>query len=873
MNAPVPPAIPDYELLRPIGRGSYGDVWLARGVTGVWRAVKVVWRERFADAGPFEREFKGLKEFAEVSLGESIQLALLHVGRNDAAGFFYYVMELADDAERGRAIEPATYVPLTLAELRLRRGRIAVAEAVRFGVELARVLAGLHRRGLVHRDIKPSNVILVGGVPKLADIGLVAPADSARTFVGTEGYVPPEGPGTPGADVFALGKLLYELATGLDRQEFPQLPAELNRLPDHRALLALNEVILRACDPEPRPRYRDGGELLADLEALHAGRRVRRAPWGKAAALLIVGAVVGLGWWQWRLAAFGPKPPRAAPSAQTAAVDPAVAVLPFANVGGDPGQEYFSDGLTEEILNALARERGLRVPGRASSFAFKGRNLPAAEIGRALGVGQLVEGSVQRAGGRVRIRVQITRAADGFSEALGNFDRDGADVFALQDEVARAVVEKLTRRHAHARGAGLTKDAAAYDAYLRGRALHPRSAEGARAAIPFYEQAVTLDPAFALAWAHLAAARFRPYGAMDDRSPALAAAARSAIDRALALEPDLPEALIARAVWHRSVDHDYAAAQRDLERAEAQRPPTGQLRFSQATLALSQGDWASAARLAGEALALDPQNGDYTNAAAITFFSPRGEFAAADRLLERAMAIQGPGLMSPFSNRVFTRQAWRGPEAALRLAERAPAGQSGRTWVRAELLAELGRRDEVRVIIDAAERDTDPASPTAGESARVRRDASYALLAAAGRDDLVRRRAEERWTRATQELARGNASPLARNRLVDAAIALGRREDALAALEEWRASVAALPGARARIRDFGSFAIPHYARLGRADEAIAFLRDMVAQGFSGLTMLLRNRADFAPIRHDPRFQELAAQAEALARAQPDPLDP
>jgi len=279
------PTIPDYELVRSIGSGSYGDVWLARGVTGIWRAIKVIWRDRFADAAPFEREFRGLKEFAQISLGESIQMALLHVGRNEAAGYFYYVMELADDVERGRHIDPATYVPLTLTALRNRRGRLPAARSVRCGVELARVLAGLHRRGLVHRDIKPSNVIVVGGVTKLADIGLVSPATEAKTFIGTEGFVPPEGPGTPGGDVFALGKVLYELATGLDRQEFPQLPPDLSRLPDHRALLALNEIILRACEPVQEKRYRDAATLLADLEALQAGKPVRRlARWQVIAA-------------------------------------------------------------------------------------------------------------------------------------------------------------------------------------------------------------------------------------------------------------------------------------------------------------------------------------------------------------------------------------------------------------------------------------------------------------------------------------------------------------------------------------------------------------------------------------------------------------
>ena len=197
-----------------------------------------------------------------MSLLESGQLALLHVGQNESDGFFYYVMELADDVDTGREVNPARYLPLTLREVRARRGRLPADECVAIGIELARALAGLHSRGLVHRDIKLSNVIIVGGVPKLADIGLVASTADARTYVGTEGYVPPEGPGKPSADVFALGKLLYELATGLDREELPRLPDELAKLPDRTVLLELNEVILRSCDPESRRRYPDAAALL-----------------------------------------------------------------------------------------------------------------------------------------------------------------------------------------------------------------------------------------------------------------------------------------------------------------------------------------------------------------------------------------------------------------------------------------------------------------------------------------------------------------------------------------------------------------------------------------------------------------------------------
>jgi len=170
------PAIPDYELVRVIGRGSYGDVWLARSLTGTFRAIKIVWLDRFSDSQPFDREFRGLTEFAAISLVDARQLALLHVGRNDAGGFFYYVMELADDIANGRKIDPDTYLPHTLSELKKRRGRLPAAECVAIGVELAQGLAYLHDSKLVHRDVKPSNVIFVGGLPKLADIGLVSAA-------------------------------------------------------------------------------------------------------------------------------------------------------------------------------------------------------------------------------------------------------------------------------------------------------------------------------------------------------------------------------------------------------------------------------------------------------------------------------------------------------------------------------------------------------------------------------------------------------------------------------------------------------------------------------------------------------------------------
>ena len=303
----TPPPIPDFALLRPIGRGAYGEVWLARSVTGVYRAVKIVRRNSFNEDRPFEREFAGIQRFEPVSVGQESQVSLLHVGRNDAEGFFYYVMELADDTETGEEIFPERYVPKTLKELRNRQRRLPAAECLDIGLALTRALAHLHESGLVHRDIKPSNVIFVHGIAKLADIGLVSNIDTSHSFVGTEGFVPPEGPGTAAADVFSLGKVLYEISTGRDRADFPTLPDDLDEMPDRRALLELNEVVLKACDFDLQRRYASATAMREDLLLVQAGRSVRHlhlmerrlrfiAEYGVIATVVCAMAIAGFLW-------------------------------------------------------------------------------------------------------------------------------------------------------------------------------------------------------------------------------------------------------------------------------------------------------------------------------------------------------------------------------------------------------------------------------------------------------------------------------------------------------------------------------------------------------------------------------------------------
>ncbi|PYK29589.1 MAG: hypothetical protein DME57_09850, partial [Verrucomicrobia bacterium] len=199
------PIIPDHELLRVIGRGAYGEIWLARTVIGALRAVKIVYRSTFESERAFLREFEGMSAFEPISREHAGFVDILHVGRTNE--YLYYSMELADDHMAGRKIDIAQYEPRTLKSDLGRHKRLSADESIRLGVSLTEALDALHSCGLAHRDIKPSNIIFTEGVPKLADIGLVA-TSGQQSFVGTEGYVPPEGPGTPQADIYSLGKLL-----------------------------------------------------------------------------------------------------------------------------------------------------------------------------------------------------------------------------------------------------------------------------------------------------------------------------------------------------------------------------------------------------------------------------------------------------------------------------------------------------------------------------------------------------------------------------------------------------------------------------------------------------------------------------------------
>jgi hypothetical protein len=259
------PLIPDHEMLGQIAASEYGVVWLARNVCGSYRAVKVVFRDAFGDGRPFEQEFEGIQLFEPISRTHSNLVAILHVGRSASEDSFYYVMEAADDRAHGLAIDPSCYRPRTLSGELRDRHRFSLTECCQLGLQLVAGLGHLHSRGLLHRDVKPSNVIYVQGAPKLADIGLVTHIATPPVPLGTLGYLPARGYGSPGADLYALGKILYEALTGKDRGAFPELPTDWLDGEELDPLNRFNEFLLRACHEDPRARYSSARQMFEDL--------------------------------------------------------------------------------------------------------------------------------------------------------------------------------------------------------------------------------------------------------------------------------------------------------------------------------------------------------------------------------------------------------------------------------------------------------------------------------------------------------------------------------------------------------------------------------------------------------------------------------
>lgn len=525
------------------------------------------------------------------------------------------------------------YVPGLSLDQMLLSGPLHEREIIHLGAQLAEGLSAAHGQGIIHRDLKPANIRVTPDARlKILDFGLaktsrLGPSDATATLTETQaisGTVPYMAPEQllnekldTRTDVWAVGCVLYEMATGR-RPFLGSGPALVNTILNqpplplsgsHNLGPGIEAIILKCLEKDPALRYAATQDIAVDLRRLLSSssairvaakrKKVSTHIYLAAAALFAVLALTALAVWQFELR------PSSGKIAQRTQVAPSIAVLPFVDMSPAKDQEYFSDGLAEEVLNDLAKVPELRVTARTSSFQFKGRNEDLRVIGEKLNVVTVLEGSVRKQGDRVRITAQLIQVSDGFHLWSETYERDVKDVFAVQEEIARAVVGslKITLLGINSPSPRPTSPEA-YNAYLQGRYFSERlSDENIVKAIGYYEQAVKLDPQYALAWASLAEARRDQegtYGSMHYEQ------ALHEAERALALDPNQARAHTVVGTIKMSYDWDWSGADAAYQKALALEPGNARTICEAAALAAALGSFEQALVLNRRAIELNP---------------------------------------------------------------------------------------------------------------------------------------------------------------------------------------------------------------------------------------------------------------------------
>jgi serine/threonine protein kinase/Tfp pilus assembly protein PilF len=577
-----------YEILSALGAGGMGEVYRARD-TRLERdvAIKVLPGRISQDAqalARFQREVKAIAALPHANI-----LNIYDVGSDQ--GWTYAVTELLEGQTLGSCLKQSA--------LDWRRA-LAIASAVAEG------LAAAHTKGVIHRDIKPENIFLTSsGHVKILDFGLarlekkgsVQPQDVTSTFMletqpgallGTVSYMSPEQirgqPADARSDVFAFGCMLFEMVVG--RRPFlretnadtmaailhdpaPALSASGRERPAE-----IDRIIARCLQKNPADRFPSARELAAALKAISQDA-----------------------------AAEGTRGQSSAPAS--------VAVLPFVNMSSDKENEYFSDGLAEELINALTKVEGLHVAARTSAFSFKGKNEDVRRIGEQLNVQTVLEGSVRKSGNRLRIAAQLVKVADGYQLWSETYNRQLEDIFEIQDEIAQSITRALrvvlTEKSKQAQETGQTPDVRAYDCYLRGRQFfHEFRRKSLEFARQMFARALEIDPSYARAHAGVADCCSFLYMYWD-ASRANLEQADAASRQALELGPDLAEAHVARGLAL-SLSKQYEEARREFETALRLDPKLYEAYYFFARVCFAQGELQETARLYEQATQIRPED-------------------------------------------------------------------------------------------------------------------------------------------------------------------------------------------------------------------------------------------------------------------------
>jgi serine/threonine-protein kinase len=646
-----------YRVERELGAGGMATVYLAEDLKHRRRvAVKVLKPELAASIGA-ERFLREIETTANLRHPHILPL----YDSGDADGFLFYVMPLVEGE--------------TLRARLTRERQLPIDDALRIAREVADALSYAHARGVIHRDIKPENILLESGHAVVADFGIAravraAGGDSLTLTgmsIGTPMYMSPEqATGDPDldgrSDLYSLACVLFEMLAGqppftgptaeaITRQHLVADPPPVTNLRP-AVPAAVMSTLQRALAKNPADRFNPVAQFAEAIQPSAIATAVAPAParatsgslrrrtaiavtLGVLALVVIAGAV-------WRRSIVS------APAATGAGSANFIAVLPFVNTGGDAKDEYFSDGMTDELTHALSKLPELRLAGRSSSFAFKGKSVPAPEIGKALGVGAIIEGAVRRSGDRLRVTVQLTSTSDGRMLWSDSYERAGTDVFAVQDAFTAAIVQALTpllgktpTTTAAATGVDTrgTKDPDAYDLYLRGRYYWAQRGAGPLdTALAFFEQAVKRDPSFARGWAGIALTQvIRPNYNNGVEALSSFDASEAAARKALTLDTTLADA-------HASIGMvrmrrlDLRGAASELEAARRIEPQNANAHHWSGIFYGVMGDTLHEDEEMRIALSLDPLSATTVNSRATMLFARR-RFTEANNLFRQVAQL------------------------------------------------------------------------------------------------------------------------------------------------------------------------------------------------------------------------------------------
>jgi pentatricopeptide repeat protein len=670
----------------------------------------------------------------EIQLAAKLQhphiVPLLFAGEN--RGLLYFTMPFID----GESLR---------AKL-AREGALPLSEALRILRHIASALAYAHRQGVVHRDIKPDNVLLAGEFALVTDFG-VAKALSASTMaddgpqltssgmaIGTPAYMAPEQAlADPSidhrADIYAFGIVAYEVLTGappfVAKTAQATLAAHVTQAPeaiqkkrtDVPALLST--LVMKCLEKRPEDRPQSANEVLQALDALTTGsvssgeppviaiaERPRRRFRKPVAAALLALVTIAAAWYALT------SNPRGV-SASTSQIN-SLAVLPLENLGSADQDEYFSDGMTDELTTALGKLPGLRLASRTSAYSFKESKAGVEEIGRRLGVDAVIEGTVRRAGDRLRVTAQLVSVADGLTMWSETYDAQANDVFAVQDQIAQAIASAIRPRlgrsvetfSSESRG---TSNLAAWDSYIRGRHFwNDRGAENLRRAISYFDAAIETDPNFARAHAARAIA-YALLPEYTDSPPANSSAITYAsAQRALTLDPRLAEAHTAIGLasvhdWH------YASAEEAYRKAIELEPQYSTAHQWYGELLYHTGQVDSSIVHIRESGRIDPLAPIHPAAIAYALYL-RGRYDEALREINRGIEIAPTlGLHHMIAGSIYLK-AGRLPQAvqSFQTAVRLEPELAVRQGYLAHGYAKSGRTEEAREIVRQLERKGGP---------------------------------------------------------------------------------------------------------------------------------------------------------------------